>query len=98
MEVQSERVHRFEDLKKSGQFMLTSRAGTTAHTGLLAVCPCGCGEFCGISFDVPEAAGLHGPKWKWDGNEEAPTITPSIRRIDGCKWHGWLTAGVFKEA
>lgn len=31
--------------------------------------------------------------WEWDGNEQAPTLKPSINHV-GC-WHGWLTAGEF---
>lgn len=42
--------------------------------------------------------------WKWDGNENEPTITPSINCIaekDGkptgsCGWHGFITDGVMK--
>jgi hypothetical protein len=35
------------------------------------------------------------PNWVWDGNIEAPTITPSIRVNAGrsSEWHGFLTAG-----
>lgn len=29
--------------------------------------------------------------WGWDGNEQAPTITPSIHDVGF--WHGFLTAG-----
>jgi hypothetical protein len=29
--------------------------------------------------------------WAWDGNEEKPTINPSIHLV-GC-WHGYLRAG-----
>jgi hypothetical protein len=29
--------------------------------------------------------------WGWDGNKEAPTLTPSINVIG--IWHGWLQAG-----
>lgn len=29
--------------------------------------------------------------WGWDGNEERPTIEPSIHYIE--HWHGWLRAG-----
>ena len=33
-----------------------------------------------------------GPRvWGWDGNEDAPTTTPSIHAPD--RWHGYLTAG-----
>jgi hypothetical protein len=31
------------------------------------------------------------PVWKWDGNKEAPTLTPSID-VHGV-WHGFLTNG-----
>lgn len=36
--------------------------------------------------------------WKWDGNREAPTLTPSILHWGGGRgepatWHGYLTAG-----
>jgi len=33
-----------------------------------------------------------GPRvWGWDGNEEKPTLTPSIHAPD--QWHGYLRAG-----
>lgn len=96
---QARRVTSFDDLLEPGQFQFTGRVNQPdeIRTGILFVCPCGCGAFAGITLDVPEAQGLSGPKWKWDGNEDAPTITPSIRRLDGCQWHGFLTAGVFIE-
>lgn len=56
--------------------------------GLIARCPCGCGKDLGISFD----------KWQYDGDRENPTVTPSIRRIGGCGWHGFLTKGIWKNA
>lgn len=36
-----------------------------------------------------------GASWAWDGNREAPTITPSINCEKVCGWHGWLRAGRF---
>lgn len=33
--------------------------------------------------------------WEWDGNDQAPTLTPSINHV-GC-WHGWLTGGEFRS-
>ena len=34
--------------------------------------------------------------WDWDGNREAPTLTPSILcKVSG--WHGYLTNGVLVE-
>lgn len=32
-----------------------------------------------------------GHSWGWDGNEDNPTLTPSVH-ITGC-WHGWVRAG-----
>lgn len=42
--------------------------------------------------------------WKWDGNRERPTITPSINCLaekdgqpaGGCGWHGHITNGVIR--
>lgn len=31
------------------------------------------------------------PRWKWDGNREAPTITPSLHVVN--HWHGWMKNG-----
>lgn len=33
--------------------------------------------------------------WGWDGNEDQPTITPSI--LSPGEWHGYLTAGEFRS-
>jgi Family of unknown function (DUF6527) len=49
------------------------------------------------SFDYPDALtvrrGAPGGNrvWGWDGNEEKPTLQPSIHVIG--RWHGYLTAG-----
>ena len=29
--------------------------------------------------------------WEWDGNEDKPTLTPSIHAPG--QWHGWMRAG-----
>jgi hypothetical protein len=31
------------------------------------------------------------PSWEWDGNRDAPTLSPSINVIN--RWHGYLRAG-----
>ena len=36
------------------------------------------------------------PVWQWDGNKEAPTLSPSID-VHGV-WHGWLRAGKLIDA
>lgn len=37
-----------------------------------------------------------GKYWGWDGNEESPTLTPSIHAIG--HWHGWIRSGMLVEA
>lgn len=42
----------------------------------------------------------NGASWQWDGNWEAPTLSPSIHsqyEMDGqthTHWHGWIKGGV----
>ena len=31
--------------------------------------------------------------WQWDGNHEAPTLSPSILHHSELPWHGYLRAG-----
>lgn len=33
--------------------------------------------------------------WGWDGNEESPTLTPSIHDVGN--WHGYLKAGLLES-
>ncbi len=63
-------------------------------SGLRDRCPCGCGTvgFLPFTGSVPPGA----TTWHWDGNRERPTLTPSVRRITGCRWHGHLVAGVWR--
>lgn len=51
------------------------------------VCPCGCGKVGAVS--------IGGTGWAWDGNREAPTLSPSVFFEQGRpgEWHGWLRAG-----
>lgn len=57
-------------------------------------CPCGCGSVHVISVSVGEKKPHH---WLWNGNIEKPTLTPSIQCLTPCRWHGFLTDGVFKQ-
>lgn len=80
----------WDDLVNPGDFMFDE-----GPKSLLFMCPCGGhkGEFEEPKTFIP----LHGPrKWDWNGNREKPTISPSIRRLDTCKWHGHLVDGIFQ--
>ncbi len=37
-----------------------------------------------------------GEHWGWDGNETAPTLTPSVHTVG--HWHGFVTKGQLVEA
>lgn len=83
---------------KPGEFQYIGRFRKEGAYGLIYCCPCGCGGEGLLQFDNDQGSDNVHPKWHWDGNKEAPTLTPGIRRIGGCGWHGFLTAGVFKDA
>jgi hypothetical protein len=35
-------------------------------------------------------------RWNFDGDYDHPTLTPSIQMLaQTCKWHGFVTKGVF---
>jgi hypothetical protein len=34
----------------------------------------------------------------WDGNEESPTLTPSLNCSHRCGWHGYLDHGDLRQA
>ena len=42
-----------------------------------------------------EGAGDSG--WHWNGSYHKPSLKPSILRMSGCHWHGYLTEGEFRE-
>ena len=58
-------------------------------SGIIFCCPCGCGEVSSVPV-------IGDRKWNWDGNKETPTLTPSILKMSGCRWHGFLTAGEWR--
>ena len=35
-------------------------------------------------------------QWSWDGNEDAPTLNPSLHWVGA--WHGWCRDGMLVEA
>lgn len=63
------------------------------HHSIIYICPCGCGMVGHVSVNKTKEQGA----WQWDGNTEKPTLTPSILHTSGCKWHGYLTAGIWES-
>lgn len=66
---------------------LTDASGQVTTLGF--VCPCGCQSVVTIPVFGHRA-------WNWNQDKEKPTLTPSILRRSGCRWHGWLTNGEFR--
>jgi hypothetical protein len=60
---------------------------------IVYVCPRG--SLCSVPI-LPARNG-NGAGWTWDGNEDRPTLTPSINcqpdREGGSCWHGFITNG-----
>ena len=72
--------------------------------GIIFDCPCGCGEPISVPFANPVDGG---PKredepcqgWQRTGEDFATmTLSPSILRIDGCGWHGFVRNGEIVRA
>ena len=62
-------------------------------------CPCGCGAHgclpVGNGFK-PDRGVIGQATWQWDGNREAPTLSPSINHVG--HWHGYLRSGMWVQA
>lgn len=84
-------VFEYSELEQPGDFFYQFNRHGEAFR-IVYNCPCGCGDKGGLPIDKsvkrPQA-------WKWDGNIERPTLTPSINHIN--HWHGYLTNGEFVE-
>lgn len=89
-------VEDVDDRGAAGAFEFTTYQGEIA--GMIYVCPCGCGREGYLRFRgaprPPEEADR--PSWEWDGNREAPTLSPSVLHRD--HWHGYLRAGMWVQA
>lgn len=63
--------------------------------GIEFKCPCGCGL---VGYLPINGEGRPGPSWDWDGDEESPTLSPSVYNTGfPCKWHGWLRNGKWES-
>lgn len=82
-----------EAFEEAGDFCFLSNPTGEKDQAIAYMCPCGCGDSRSISIG---ATPDRGDNWGWDGDHEHPTITPSIRHLDGCKWHGFLQLGIWK--
>lgn len=87
MDVVFKRVEDFEDANQPGEGYWQRHKD---EQRLNFRCPCGCEALLAVVVKGPRE-----PVWQWDGNEDLPTISPSIKHKAGCGWHGYLVQGVF---
>ena len=70
------------------------------YTALMFVCPgCVAGGpegYEGLHILPVNAGEIGKPSWEWDGNLEAPTLSPSILSTGYVRCHSFLKAGVFQ--
>jgi hypothetical protein len=67
-------------------------------------CPCGsaeCGRVCielANPLDGRPPTRTDGHTWKREGETfETLSLTPSIQRLDNCRWHGFITNGEVRK-
>jgi len=74
----------FGEMEKVGDF---SFADNLKHINIWLP-----GQLSPDAIQITTDKGRNEPRiWFWDGNQEQPTITPSIHLVG--HWHGHLTAG-----
>lgn len=67
--------------------------------GIMFDCPCGTpDEVVYVDIDPPLDGGpaLRESRHRWQRTGETfetLTLSPSIQKLDGCKWHGWVRNG-----
>jgi hypothetical protein len=68
--------------------------------GVAFDCPCGNHDEehrCYVPFDIAldgTRAYMHERNWQRTGETfETLTLTPSIQRLEACRWHGFITDG-----
>jgi hypothetical protein len=76
------------DAGPAGAFMFDADSRS-----LIYQCPCGCRRQGALPVTRHGVEPAQRPAWDWDGNRDTPTLRPSIRRLDGCRWHGYLHQG-----
>jgi hypothetical protein len=80
-----------------GDWKLTDSGARRGEERILIVCPCGCDSLMSLRVTLPGAPppADGGPAWAWNGDRGRPTLTPSIRDVGGCRFHGHLTGGTW---
>jgi len=86
-------VAAYADAENPGDFWFRPGYSDRVIMMLSYLCP-QCGELRCVPISLSPATN----RWDWDGEYDRPTLKPSIRQMDGCQWHGWLTKGIWVTA
>lgn len=86
--------HAYNRQFQAGDARWLSNVDGEPNAALQFICPCGCHSLHCVSTHKGEKVER---AWLWNGNVEKPTLTPSIQCTTPCRWHGFLTDGVFKQ-
>jgi hypothetical protein len=86
--------------RQGGDFVIVRDKEVDENLAMWFCCPCGCGSMGRLPLRPSNAA----HSWEWNGNEEQPTLHPSVHHQIGdgagglqTHWHGWLKAGVWES-
>jgi hypothetical protein len=88
------RVNSEEKCDQVGDFAWKITEGNVRH--LVFLIPRSPNNYLFQCLPVRQGPNEAGRCWGWDGNEDAPTLTPSVHTIG--HWHGWVRAGELVEA
>jgi hypothetical protein len=76
-----------DDLTKADSLAFVCPASDPSNPVL---CGGGHGILIGIPGKPPES-----PSWAFNGDLQNPSLSPSVNCTGGCRWHGYLTNGIW---
>ena len=92
------RVDGYDDVEQPGDFWWTRAEGGPVIW--IALPPSGWAAERGHRFNITPWTINHknscDAQWSWDGDEDSPTLTPSLHCVG--YWHGWVRGGMRVEA
>ncbi len=84
MNIKANKVSGYTDCKNPGDYYFADE-----YKAIIYMCPTGCGALGNIPLEPYDNHAY----WNWNGDKENPSLTPSIQKLDGCRWHGFFTNG-----
>jgi hypothetical protein len=82
--IKANKVSGYDECKNPGDYYFSKE-----NKSLIYMCPTGCGVIGVLPLEHFDGHAI----WIWNLDENNPSLTPSIQKLDGCRWHGFLTNG-----